>query len=96
MEKGTFGSVDEFRVLYFLNDVADTNKKVRQILVSFNEIFKEITESNIESKTRILRLIHKNYKEEVLNSELDINVQSRLNNFFVSKIRKFEEKSKNI
>lgn len=87
MEKGTFGSQDEFKVLFILNDEAEKDKRIRKILNSFNNAIKDLYDSNLKSKNRFYKYLLAEYKSNVENMNFEAHIQSRLFNYFISKIR---------
>ena len=95
IEKGTFGNIDEYKVLFILNEEADKDKRIRKILTNFNNSVKDITESQLKNKNYIFKLLYEDYKIKVSKINFENSIKSRLDNFFVSKIRSFNKKISN-
>ena len=62
IEKGTFGNIDEYKVLFILNEEADKDKRIRKILTNFNNSVKDITESQLKNKNYIFKLLYSSWK----------------------------------
>ena len=94
IEKGTFGSQEDFKVLYVLNIEAETDKRIRKILSSYNNDIKALFECDLQNKERYYRYILNDFKLRVEKLKFEPHIHSRLNNYFISKIKKHKEDGK--
>ncbi len=88
IDKGTFGSEEEFKVLFILNKEANTDKRIRTILTSFNYNLKDISDSNLKNKDLIYKLFLSDYSRRVDEKHFENGISTRLKNYFNGKIRK--------
>lgn len=88
LDKGTFGSQEEFKVLFVLNEEANTDKRIRNILTSFNNTLKDIFDSNLKNKSLIYKLLLEDYSKRVDSKNFDKGISTRLKNYFNGKVRK--------
>lgn len=91
IDKGTFGSETEFKVLCVLNIEANNNKGIRKILTSFNNTLKDIVDSNLKNKSIIYDLILDDYSKKVDVRNFEYGISTRLKNYFNAKIRKIKK-----
>ena len=71
IEKGTFGNIDEYKVLFILNEEADKDKRIRKILTNFNNSVKDITESI--SLNYYMKIIKLKYQKLILKIVLKVD-----------------------
>jgi len=91
LDKNTFGDINEFKSLKFINNYIENcnnPKKIISFLNRFNDICKDISTSNLKHKAYLYQLLRLEYQIKIinLNSYHDIDLITHIQCFIASKL----------
>lgn len=101
MDKGTFGSINQYKMLEFLTEkisLMDEKKKnyISSVIQDINEIIKKCEKiDDISFSNYVLDLIHKNLNERIethINGKYEEKITTYLQNYLNAKIKNSKQK----